>query len=102
MLILDSSGRKQDLLKRLQQKAFDFSFLEHEKHGVDIPKDNCITMIHDCNGVIEIEDDSLAGCRREQFELSCYKGNYTILHKHNGIYIIKTKIWNSLDVLPTT
>lgn len=44
-------------------------------------------MIHECNGAIEIEDDSLAGCRREQFELSCYKGNYTLLHKHDGICI---------------
>ena len=44
-------------------------------------------MIHDCNGVIEIEDDTLAGRRREQFELSCYEGNYTILHKHDGIRI---------------
>ena len=43
-------------------------------------------MIHDCNGVIEIEDDTLAGRRREQFELSCYEGNYTILTEQDGIY----------------
>ena len=38
-------------------------------------------MIHDCNDVIEIEDDTVAVCRREQFELSSYKGNNMILHK---------------------
>ena len=51
-------------------------------------------MIHDCNGVIQNEDGTLAGRRREQFELSCYEGNYTILNKHDGIRnlsaIIKT------------
>ena len=42
-------------------------------------------MIHDCNDVIEIEDDTFAGCRREQFELSSYEGNNMILHKHDAI-----------------
>ena len=44
-------------------------------------------MIHDCNGVIEIEDDTLADRRREQLELYCYEGNYTILHEYDGISI---------------
>ena len=40
----------------------------------------------------EIEDDTLADRRREQIELYCYEGNYTILNKHDGIRIaiIKT------------
>ena len=45
-------------------------------------------MIHDCNDVIEIEDDTVAVCRREQFELSSYEGNNMILHKHDAIKAI--------------
>ena len=66
--------RKQDALKYFQEKAFDFSFLEHEKNEVNIPKDTCIAIIHGYNDVNEIEEDDLVSNGIEHDKLADREG----------------------------
>ena len=67
-------SREKDVLKKFQEKAFDFSFLEHEKNEVNIPKDTCIAIIHGYNDVNEIEEDRLVSNGKENHKLANKEG----------------------------
>ena len=58
--------KKDDLLKKFQEKAFDFSFLEHESEDINTPEETCIALIHGYNAVAEKHDETLNGLSRAQ------------------------------------
>ena len=81
-------SRKKDALKHFQEKAFDFSFLEHEKNEVNIQDDICIAIIHGHNDVNEIVEDRLVSNDKEHHKFATREGMKNTSYKITAIKII--------------
>ena len=58
-------GKKCHLLTKFQEKAFDFSFLEHESEDINSSEETCIALIHGYNEIPQKHDDTLNCISRE-------------------------------------